>query len=202
MKRILVLCVFLFAGLPFASGQESTSKSKVGLGIAIQPVSLFTTGGGVFSTAMTPVTFSIPIELEGGTRIEPEIGLYRYSSETGTVTTTTRTTSFYRLGGGVLFPVMKGENTTVYLGPKVGFFFVSDEVKSNSTTKTSETDFFVSLNVGGDHAVSASFHVFAEAQFYYLSFGQPDYSPAPPTPSDRTQSIVFTNAVIGIRFYF
>lgn len=195
MRTILILCIFLLVAVPGAVSQES-SGAKVGIGVGIEPFRLVTPSGGVYPLGVTPVAISVPIQLSGGTRIEPEIGLYRHSSEVGT---SKDKSSFFRLGAGVFFPVKTSGQTIVYIGPKVGVFLSSTQT---TTDEMSETDFFVALNIGGDYAISNAFHVFGEAQIYYVDFGNPKYVPAPPTTSDRSESMFFSNVVMGMRFYF
>ncbi len=203
MKNVLIVGIaFLVLGTT-SSGQES--RPSIGLGVGLDPVKLVTVGSQTFSLALTPVVFSLPIIVNDNIRIEPDLGFFSYSSESGT---STRSGSFYRLGAGVQFQVARYENTWLYLGPKFGLFLISSKSGSgSSSTETSETDFFLSANLGGEQALSQYFRVFGEVQVYYLSFGEPKttYSPPPPfpvTPSDRSQRALFTNVVLGARIFF
>ncbi len=205
MRPVLVLFALLLIVLPQAEGQVSSSATKVGIGIGIEPVRLLPAGSTFFSMATTPVTIMIPIEFGGGMRLEPELGIFRYSYKLDASTTssgTERTANFYRFGAGLSFPVAKVEGSSLYLGPKFGLFLTGSKTVSTGTSEVSETDFFIAFNIGGEHAVTDAFRVFAEAQFNYLSFGNPSYTPASPTTSERSQSIIFTNAAIGMRFLF
>ncbi len=197
-----IIAAFLFVLLAASTGmsQETSSGTKVGIAVGIEPFHLLSSGSTLFSLAMTPMVFGVPIEMSGGTRLEPEVGVFRFSQEVGG---TTRTSSFYRVGAGIFFPIKKGERTSMYFGPKVGLFLTSSSFESGtSTSETSETDFFISANLGGEYAVSNEFRVFGEAQLCYLSFGDPTYTPAPSTTTDRSQSMIFTSVLVGVRFYF
>lgn len=203
MKTALIISLALLFVCATACGQES--RPTVGIGVGLDPVRLVSVGSQTFSLALTPVVFSVPIIVNDNLRVEPDLGFFSFSSKSGT---NTRSGSFYRFGAGAQFQLARYEEGWLYLGPKVGFFFISSESGSGtSSTETSETDFFVSANLGGEHSISQYFRVFGEVQVYYLSFGKPKttYSPSPPfpiTPSDRSQSALFTNLVLGVRFFF
>ena len=201
------LTSFLLAALlciSAASGQES--QTKVGLGVSLNPTALVF--GGTTASLFLPIGFTnfyVPVMVSAGFRIEPEAGIYSYSSESSSGSSSSKSTeSILRVGVG-LFSVRSTESSfSSYLGPRVGILSTSStsSFTGNPESKTSETDFFIGLCLGGEYLFSPHFSAGGEVQLNYISFGNPDRTPAPTTSSTRTQSLITNNALMFFRWYY
>jgi hypothetical protein len=205
MKTKLVLYILTaVCCLSLAVSQES--HTIIGVGVSLNPTALFSTSTS--STLFLPVGFTniyIPIMVSANFRIEPEAGIYSLSSENTSGSFTSKSTStMLRLGVGLLYVFSSESSFSSYVGPRLGILSNSSTSSStgSSELKTSETDFFIGLCVGGEHSFSAHFSIGGEVQMNYISFGEPDRTPAQPTTSTRTQSAFTNNALMFFRWYF
>ncbi len=214
MKNVLQhLTVLLILTAP-AVGQEAVQQApneqtRIGIGIGLEPTRLFLTSSATISSAIVPVSLFMPISFGSSFRLEPEFGMYKYSRESSSGSSTSSADgSVLRIGAGALFILTSGENYNLYLGPRVGLYFASSESASGSSSmKMSETDFTVGIAVGSEYFVTPHLSFGGEAQLNYVSFGDEEvtYTPPPPfptTPTDDSQSFIWSNAVFLFRWYF
>jgi hypothetical protein len=203
-QTFLVSILGLICCLSFALGQES--QTKVGIGVSLNPTALFSSGSS--STLFLPVGLTniyIPIMASANFRIEPEAGIYSESSENTSGSFSSKSSStILRLGVGLFYVRSSETSFSSYVGPRLGILSTSSTSSStgSSESKTSETNFFIGLCVGGEHSFSSHFSIGGEAQLNYISFGNPDRTPASTTPSTRSQSVFTNNALMFFRFYF
>lgn len=202
---------FLAAG---ANGQEAPQipaeeKTQIGIGIGLEPAKLFLTSSASISSVIIPVSIFLPIRFGSDFRLEPEIGMFNFSSETSSGSSTSSSDgSLTRIGIGALFTLISGENYNLYVGPRVGLYLSSTKSGGgSSSTETSETDLSIGLTIGSEYFMTPHLSFGGEAQVNYVSFGDPEttYTPAPPfpvVPSDRTRSFIWSNAIFLFRWYF
>lgn len=190
---------------PPAEGTES--KTQFGIGVSLNPNALIALGTGV--EFFLPIGFTniyVPIMPSPGFRIEPDAGIFSTSSETsGGGSTSKSSSSFLRVGVGLFLVSSPEPSFNAYAGPRLGLLSVSSSSSLSGggpENKSSEMDFFIGFCVGGEYLFSQHFSVGGEAQVNYISFGNPDRTPAPTTPSTRTQSMITNNAVVFFRWYY
>lgn len=205
MKQALLLSILgVICSVSIALAQES--QTKVGIGVSLNPTALF--GSGSSSTLFLPVGLTniyIPIMASANFRIEPEAGIYSLSSETSSGSFSSKSSSsILRLAIGLFYVRPSESSFNSYFGPRVGILSTSSTLSSTGfpESKTSETDFFIGFCVGGEYLFSSHFSAGGEAQLNYISFGNPDRTPAPTTPSTRSQSVLTNNALMFFRWYF
>jgi hypothetical protein len=205
MKIHFILCSFcllIVSSLSFS--QES--ETKIGLGVSLNPTALFNSSSS--STMFLPIGFTniyVPITINQSFRIEPEVGIFSQSSETSSGLSSSKYSStLLRIGVG-LFKIQPFEETFhSYVGPRIGILSTSSSSSSTGSTESSssEMDYFVGLSVGGEYLFSTHFGIGGEVQLNYVSFGQPDRTPAASSSSDRKQSIITNNALMFFRWYY
>ncbi len=182
------------------------SDSKIGVGVSLNPTALFSSSSS--STMFLPIGLTniyIPITMGQRFRIEPEVGIYSQSSEIKSGPSTSKSSStIFRLGFGLLkiHPYEDAVNT--YFGSRVGILSLSSTSSSTGSpdASTTETDFYIGFVVGGEHMLSSHFGIGGEVQLNYVSFGQPERTPASTTTSERSQSMITNNALMFFRWYY
>ncbi len=215
MKNQLLCCCLAFAlasvsliAQDKAEGPTQQWKTQVGVGIGYEPFRLFSTGSSSFMTsAGSPVSFYIPIRTSSSLTVEPEFGLYTYSSEsTSSGVATNNSASVVRLGAGILATVASTSNTRFYAGPRVGLYLVRQKSTSTyyptpSTDEMSETDFSIGGSIGAEYFFVESMSFGGEALVTYYSFGEPTYSSSSIGYSS-SRSMFSSNVIFFLRWYF
>ena len=215
MRNKLLLCVLgILTVCLTAAGQEPTEpgsppETRVGVGISFEPMKIFP-AGNMMVTALTPVNIHIPLSVGGTVTIEPEFGIYSYSDESSSAGyTTTQSYSLTRLGAGVLVTVAGDQSARLYVGPRVGFFFWKEKQEiapapypGYTGGETSETDVTIAGCVGGEYSIVKHMSVGGEALVTYFILGDPDETPAPTTPTEYSRSLIMTNVLFIVRWYF
>jgi hypothetical protein len=183
-------------------------KTQVGVGIGYEPFRLFSTGSTTFITsAGTPVSLYLPIRTSPALTVEPEFGLFTYSSETtSSGVTTNSSASVVRLGAGILATVASGSSTRIYVGPRIGIYLVKEKTSSSyyatSSTEMSETDFSVGGSLGAEYFFVETMSLGGEALVTYYSFGEPTYTPSSSMSSGSSRSMFSSNVIFFLRWYF
>ena len=215
MKNTLLFCAL---GLTFLSsyvvGQEigtgmgQEAKTRTGIGISLEPLKLFAIGSSFVTNAQTPVNIYVPISVSSSLTIEPEFGIFSFSSESGSDgSTSNRSASIIRLGAGFLASVTNSPSVRVYAGPRVGVYLVSSKYTNSSqfglsSSETSETDLTIGGSVGGEYFASDQMSVGGEALVTYYKFGEPTRTPSSGTTSSFSQSMITSNVLFFLRWYF
>jgi hypothetical protein len=199
---IIFFILLMISSLCFS--QES--DSNIGLGVSLNPTALFSSS--TTSTMFLPIGLTniyIPITIGQKFRIEPEIGIYSQSSESKSGTSTSKNSStLFRLGFGLLKIHPYEDVFNAYFGTRMGILSLSStsSYTGSPDASTNEIDAYIGFVVGGEHMLSPHFGIGGEVQLNYVSFGQPERTPAPSTTSDRSQSIITNNAVMFFRWYY
>ncbi len=190
---------------------ETTSqpwRTQVGVGIGYQPFGLYSISGTSFMAATgLPVSFYVPIRTSPSLTIEPEFGVYAYSSEsTSSGVTTDNSASVVRLGAGVLATVATTSNTRLYVGPRVGVYLVKQKSTYTyyppSTTDMTETDFTIGGSVGAEYFFVESMSLGGETLLTYYAYGEPTYSSPASTSSTPSRRMFSSNVIFFLRWYF
>lgn len=195
-----------------AIGRAQEPGTQVGIGISLDPTRLFLAGSNFYSNVLTPVNIYVPI---GGPqfRFEPEIGYFSYSYESSLAQSKSENdASIFHVGGGVFYVISTNTPVRVYVGPRVGFNFVSSKSSSSTqfgsySSESSETDFTIGMNVGGEYLLGPQFSVGGEAQLNYISLGKPEVTTSPAQPvtgsdADVKRHIINSNVLFFFRWFF
>lgn len=184
------------------------TKTHVGIGISLEPLRLFSIGSTLITNAQTPVNIYVPIKTSNTLTVEPELGIFSYSSESGSSgSTTTRSASIVRVGVGVLAAVTSTPTVNVYAGPRVGFYLVNSKSSSSSqfgssSSETSETDFSLGASLGSEYFVTGHMSIGGEALMTYYIFGEPTQTPSSGTATSLTRNMIASNVLFFLRWYF
>ncbi len=181
-----------------------------------------------------PILFYIPLNLTPNFRIEPAFGINSMKSGNtsstsdinnySSIVTNSYDASVATIGLSGYYIFLISNSLSVYLGPRFNLSFCSTDSKNDYDylnngmyshsayeTITKETDITTGLAFGAEYYPIKNFSFGAEANFNYISYGNPDISNTtspPPQPStststsSRTQHSFNTGGMICIRWYF
>lgn len=173
----------------------ATADVKVGLGFGIDALSSLT---GIFYGESGPIsTIRVPIDFESGLRIEPDILLGRYTSETDTRESTSTTVG---LGVGAYYTLWKKDKLHFYTGGRLGFTNYNYDVnyKNSLSTDYEEGGNRVSLQ-----GLFAAEYYFVDDMSFAAQVGLEGYhEKGTGDYSDRTTDGVGSVASLVIRYFF
>lgn len=206
LRRIVTLCAILpWPLIAQAPAAESTERSgKFGIGVSLNTNStFFDEDFGFLPFSFANILFPIRGK---GVVIEPEFGLFRFSSETRSGGgSSSRTFRNFRAGVGVLAQMRAREQLQPYFGPRFGISRNSQTSQSSfggGEQKRKQTDWYFSGVLGAQHFFTKHFSLGGEVQLTKIGFGAPDETPAPPSGFTEELSYVTTGAVATIRWFF
>ena len=210
MSGHLFTVLLLLCGV--GTGWAEEPETRVGIGISMDPTRVFLAGSTIYSNGLTPVNIYVPIT---GLhfRIEPEAGYFSVTDQSSLGTSSSESdASTFHIGVGAFYVITTNTPVRMYVGPRVGLSFLSSKSSSSnsfgsSSTESSETDFTVGMNIGGEYLFASQFSIGGEAQLNYISLGKPDVTTAPqPTTTgptaDVTRHIVSSNVLFFFRWFF
>jgi len=202
MKKILysILNLILISNIIIAQETELS----FGLGVSLNPTAVF---GNSSSIMLLPVGFSnfyIPITLNNSKRIEPEFGIYSYSSEsTSEGYSIENSSTITRLGLGLLFLKPYSDNFNASFGLRIGLLSHSTTSKYNGETSSrDQSDLYIGIVVGGEHMLSEHFSIGGEIQLNYIEIGEEKRTPSASNGNDRSESMITNNALLFFRWYY
>ncbi|MCK5742648.1 MAG: outer membrane beta-barrel protein [Chlorobi bacterium] len=213
MKRFiisLVICLGLLAivnndAYSKKKGASAAGGTKIGLGISLNPASLFNSGEMMF-LPVSMMNIYLPIQFGNSFRLEPEFGIYRDSEiiKNDLDGDIERIYSFYRIGLGAFKTIKPANNFLMYFGPRIGVLMVSSERNySNDPDRTSSQNIIIiGGSVGGEYYLSDHFSLGAEVQLNFFSYGDEEETPESQFDSESSQTVITTNGLIFARFYF
>ena len=150
MKKVIAASAM---AMVLATG--ASADLKVGLG--------YTLWDGIGSTAGTPANLRVPIDLDMGLRIEPELGFG--STSDGPLDTTTRT-----LGVGGYYNLWAVEDVTFYAGGRLALNHFETET-AGITFEQDNTS--IQGLFGAEYAITPVFTVAAQAGLEVISGDDP-----------------------------
>ncbi len=175
-----------------------------GIGTSLNPIAI---GDG--NLVLLPVGLGniyFPLIIGSSFKLEPEFGLLRLSEKTTDGTTSSESSAtLTRLGIGAFWVTPIRESFRAYVGPRVGIVRNSESSRSGTgpERKVTQTNLVLELATGGEYLFSSHFSLGGEVRLGYINVGEPKVTPAPaPTPFDQSASILTTNALILLRWYF
>lgn len=222
MMRIFVWCMcFTLATFATVSAQ-STSSFSLGIGAAINPVTLYTESAGSDGTLSVPVqttAFFIPLQLTSSFRVEPQFGLISTSTErtaySGTSVTSgriERSQSGMIIGSGLFYTFSPDTTTRGYIGTRLGWIKAHNSLTFTPLGKGEfvetvyrQTSAFYGAAFGGEYYLSRFMSLGVELNLTAISFGDIEYEVTPslesPSQPEISQSAFSTNALVFVRFY-
>ncbi|MGH7637163.1 MAG: outer membrane beta-barrel protein [Gemmatimonadaceae bacterium] len=205
-RRILALVV-LVASPAIAQESPAASAGRIGIGVTLNPTTVLADESlGFLPLGVT--NFVMPIRLGARATLEPEFGVFRFKedlTQPGGVASET-TLSNYRVGVGLLFNLADRAALIPYVGPRVGLVLTSVEESSTfggstTTTTQDQTGFYFGGALGAQHFFTRHFSLGGEVQLLYTSISYDEESSGG-TPPDRSQSLISTNGLVTLRWYF
>ena len=198
---VRVAALALAVGLPLAAQESppaaSTDQvSRFGIGVSLSPVAVFVEDVGFIPFGFTNIL--IPIKIGPTTYLEPEIGLFRTSSEGGGSESSFTNT---RLGVGLLMGLRERAGLKPYVGPRIGMSRLSTRQDTpGGAFTTKQTTWILSGVVGAQHFFTPHFSLGGEAQLSRASSG--DAESTPPGSGDPGSTAVTTNGLVTLRWFF
>ena len=172
-----------------------------GIGTSLNPTAI---GDG--ELVLLPVGLGnlyFPLIIGSSFKLEPEFGLLRLSEKT-TDPSSESSATLTRLGIGAFWITPIRESFRAYVGPRVGIVRSSESSRfgTEPERKVTQTNLVLELATGGEYLFSPHFSLGGEVRLGYINVGERKVTPAPPpTPFDRSASILTTNALILLRWY-
>jgi hypothetical protein len=187
--RYLPLALLL---LGTAASAQPGATTRYGLGVRLNGPSDLVTSGGDDFVSFGDVAFLVPVDINGIVRVEPELGIARFSSEDEEEDTETSATQFV-LGLGVM-ALVPHDDLTLTFGARARVTSLSLESEGDfGDSEFSVRLFGIGPAVGGEYPFSRRFSIGAEVGLEYqsLSFDvEGDDGPSASGFGTRTSAVV------------
>ncbi len=203
-SRLWLAGVAMLTIAPTADAQER--GVTFGIGTSLNPTAIFASGDG--NILLLPVGLGniyFPLIIGSSFKLEPEFGLLRLSEKTTDGTTSSESSAtLTRLGIGAFWVAPIRESFRAYVGPRVGIVRSSESSRfgTQPERKVTQTDLVLELATGGEYLFSSHFSLGGEVRLGYINMGKRKVTPPPPFPFEQSGSILTTNALILLRWYF
>lgn len=216
----LAALLAMLAGTRAASAEPTLHGEgvHVGLGAGLSPFGLVLFDNDIVPPAQAGGGLYVPIDIGESLRVEPEVGLFRYStSRTSDGLEESAAYTSLRFGSGVFYRMALGESSGAYVGGRLGLVLNSETDENyqpdatgnetKTTTTESRTDLSVALAGGGEHFFTPHFSLGAEAQLGMLFQGDETREREPAEeqtgPTVETSGFVLeTRSLLFARVYF
>ncbi len=209
----ILASVLFFLSVTFlqASVVRAQETVRFGIGVGVSPLAI---AGDVESKFMAAgfENFYFPIQVGPYIKVEPEIGLYFFSTDqtvqdsSGSVIEHTAR-QIVRTGIGVFYTWKPDSVFMMYIGGRTGI--LSSERQTTHSRQSSIPDFdrnwavyYAGAGLGAEYFFSHHFSLGAELQLTHYGFGVPVIKSDPTPTEDFTQNATSTNTVLFARFYF
>ena len=198
----LVIAVMLVT-VPEAVGQDV--GRTFGIGLSISTGDLFfaedpeDVGTGFLPLGLGDIYLSI--NASDQIKVEPQLGLFRYSQEYEQDQFRSKeTVTVWRLGTGVFYRIPATESLSAYVGPRFLILWNTRSAEFNGDSNdVKRTDFAIGAALGGEYFFSGHFSLGGELQVNYVAIGEPD---SLDDSVDLSTSLISNNGVIFLRWYF
>ena len=193
MRRTLALLALLAA--PVLASAQPGSTTRFGLGVRLEVAPIFTPNQNGFSAATSPV-ISVPIDVSGVVRVEPEVGYVSFSQDQGGQDNTSRQTSL----GLAVSALVPANDVTLTAGGRVRYVRSHSEVDfgGSDTFESTVSALAVGPVVGGEFPFSRRFAIGGEVGLEYRSFSLDEDN----DPNDEFDlSSIGTTAAVTVRFF-
>lgn len=190
MKRLTLIFFCSIGWALFAPSADAQQDAQFGLGVGLSSSGFGVGGVDIVESALSPTSIYVPITFSTF-RIEPEIGIFRTSSEDGSVETSS---TAFQIGTGVFILNPVGR-TNIYYGGRLGITRLSSSFESPAgESESSRTNVFLGPAAGGEFLFSDNFSLGGEGQLLFTSIGEDD-------DDDESASLLRTRAVFFVRWY-
>lgn len=212
LTRLFLLA--MLAGPPLAAQDApppapARSPGAIGIGVTLNPSVLLSFDETEFLMLPGLNTFLVPIRINRRLTLEPEIGVFRYSTESsGSSGSSSSDFTNLRLGVGALTSFRTRGGLTPYVGPRVGVVRNRSHSRFSGSGggtdyRTSRDDWYASAVLGAQYHFSPHFSLGGEVQATRTSIGQEEESPPPGFPSPDTKFVVIgTSGLVMLRWFF
>lgn len=163
IARVTALLAALAAASPALAEEKAAPAEKGRIGVGISLTAFDFIAAQVTSPAPTSSDVLVDIDL-GQFRLEPSIGINRFSIEGGPKGST------FNLGCGLLIPLRASKSVSIYAGPRLFLGFVS--VKGGGGFSDSGVDFTLAGALGAEWLADPRFSIGAEARLGYTALGE------------------------------
>lgn len=198
MKKIkfiqLVVVILTLISMQISAQEQENS---IGFGVSLGK-EIFAEEGLILTVFDFP-SFYIPVIISTGFRIEPEIGLYRYSVSDDFWK---QSYSIFAMGCG-FFSMTHKEKVDIYYGMRIKLRRISSSYEfqyswygyqESEKDKSSKTDVYIGPAVGGEYFFSRNLSIGGEIQLNYVFLGHWD-------DNNSSASEIKTNTLIFLRWY-
>jgi hypothetical protein len=205
---------------PNTAENDRTDKTRVGIGVSLNPLALVRDDGAIQPTGVT--TWYIPIQVGKFFRCETEIAYTvsrnQYLQMLGTTPVQQDVTeSYLRIGEGVFYTSAPNEaGFRWYAGLRSGVLFGNISFTTTLQTRPqvdvydqTKAAFWLGASVGAEHYFSPHCSIGAELQCTWYDIGAPNSVRSVPPPNigiryplDTQRSTLATNGLLFLRFFF
>ena len=204
MSRTICAITMALAVSASTAAAQSDQGGRIGVGVRLNPIAVvdFDIDSSVLPIGLG--NFTLPIRLGESLRLEPELGIFRASSDaSGTGFTGSSTGTLLRLGAALHYFLGQPGPFRPYVGAQAGLIRQSSKTESSGspTYETKRTDNYFGLVFGGEYWLAPRFSLGAEVQINRIGVGDEDVTPPPPSSFTVESSYISTNGVIAVRFY-
>ena len=166
-------------------------KTRIGLGVSLGK-DIRRGYDGELLTSFDAPSYYIPILISNSFRIEPEIGIYRYSI---TLNEGDRSYTVLSVACGI-FPVSHKGKVDIYYGGRIGLVYSSETYQyPQNESDQSKYDLQLSPAIGGEYFFTDHLSLGGELQLNLLF---PDQW----NGDDISEMIIKSKTLIFVRFYF
>jgi len=203
MKKSLLWLSLVAVLVVAARADAQEDGTRFGVGVSLNPSALLVEDG--FQAFFLPFGFGdiyFPIIVSERFKLEPQLGLFRFSSETKSDGFTSESSmTLWRLGAGLFYRLPASESLSAYVGPRFILLLSSESFKwDGEEDEISETDISIGAALGGEYFFSSHFSLGGEFQLNYLILGEPEDEE--PDTFELDRSIISNNGLILLRWYF
>lgn len=217
--KYFLLGLFLLTAADLAA--QTDNDFRIGLGAAINPVTVYTGSAGSDGILTVPVQTAAlfaPLQFGAGFRLEPQFGLLSATTDKTTRDgdgsdrgTLTYSQSGTMLGTGAFYTFTPDSSTLGYIGARFGMLISKNSTEFNAVDGTnthaiySQTTVFYGPAFGGEYYLSRFMSLGVELGLTFMSFGDVEYDAQPwlpdPNAPEFSQTSISTNALVFVRFY-
>ena len=192
MKPLGLYSFFSIILMLFSNSAFSQEKKvRVGFGVSMGKDIIRVYEAGLLTSFDYP-NYYIPIIISKSFRIEPEIGIYRYSRSEGDVD---HSYSVLSVACGI-FPVSNKDKVDIYYGGRIGIVYSSETYQySQNESDYSKYDLQISPAIGGEYSFTDFLSLGGELQLnlIFLGLWKGD---------DVSEMVIKSKTLIFVRFYF
>ncbi|MDZ7262523.1 MAG: hypothetical protein ONB05_10515 [candidate division KSB1 bacterium] len=197
LTLIILVGIIFFLSSNMLPAQEKTPRIGVGVSLGKEAIPIEDYEVSAVFTLFDFPSFYIPILISPRFKLEPEIGLYRYSRSTKDSESSNMVFSL----GCSIFPMTQKGKVSIYYGARLeivrfSFSYKYSQDGHHESREDSNTDFYIGPAIGGEYFFTEHLSVGGETQVNFIFIGQGDDT------EDTSESVIRTKTLIFLRWYF